>query len=102
MRSTVMSNTFFVKEQQAGKNKYFYITSYTLRQFCEHVQVEILVINESNLNYQLLLLMILTVPPDMLTVFQLCNPSPSESDFQLHEILCQFWTVFPATTQILY
>lgn len=66
------------------------------------MQVEILVINVSNLNYQLLRRVALTVPPDMQPVSQLHNPSPSESDFQPHEIVSQLWTVFAVTTQILY
>jgi hypothetical protein len=53
------------------------------------------------LNYELLLQLMLTVPPDMQTVLQLCNPSP-ESDFQLHEILCQFWIVFPHDASITF
>lgn len=66
------------------------------------MQVEILVISESNLNYQLLHQVALTVPPDMQPVSQLHNPSPSESDFQPHEIIRQLWTVFAVTKQILY
>ena len=59
------------------------------------MQVEILVINESNLNYQLLRQVALTFPPELQPVSQLNNPLSSESDFQ-------FWTVFAVTTQILY
>ena len=66
------------------------------------MQVEILVINESNLNYQLLRQVALTVPPDIQPVSQLYVALPSESDFQPHEIVSQFWTVFAVTTQILY
>jgi len=62
----------------------------------------VLVINESNLNYQLLHQVAMTVPPDMQPVSHLHNPSPSESDFQPHEIVSQLWTVFAVTTQILY
>lgn len=64
--------------------------------------MEILVINESNLNYQLLRQVALTVPPDMQPVSQLYNPSPSESDFQPHEIVRQLWTVFAVTIQVMY
>ena len=66
------------------------------------MQVEILVINGSNLNYQLLRQVALTFPPELQPVSQLCNPLPSESDFQPHEIVSEFWTVFAVTTQILY
>ena len=66
------------------------------------MQVEILVINESNLNYPLLRQVALTVPPHIQAVSQLYNPLPSESAFQPHEIVSQFWTVFAVTTQILY
>ena len=84
------------------------------------MQVEILVINESNLNYQLLRQVAMTVPPDNEPVSELYYPVPSESDFQMqlvpqlflslppesdfqpHGIVSQFWTVFAVTTQILY
>jgi len=36
----------------------------------------------------------LTVPPDMQPVSQLYNPLSSETDFQPHEIISQFWTVY--------
>lgn len=57
---------------------------------------------ESNLHCQpLFLQLVLTVPPDMQTVFQLRNPPASKPDFQSIEMLHQFWKVSPTTTQNL-